>query len=68
LKKNFKLETSKRLNKGKWIIYFPKASLSNLRNLVDKHMLKEFKYKLIPYSEKLAIPVETKCQTPLLNG
>ena len=54
LKKNFNIETTKRLNKGKWIIYFPKASLSNLRNLVDKHMLESFKYKLIPYSEKLS--------------
>lgn len=68
LKKNFNIKTSKRLNKGKWIIYFPKASLSNLRIQIDKYMLDEFKYKLIPYSEKLALPVETTCQTPLFNG
>lgn len=53
LKKNFSIETTKRLNKGKWIIYFPKASLSRLKNLIDKHLLKEFKYKLVPYSVKL---------------
>ncbi|TSC89959.1 MAG: COB-i1 protein [Microgenomates group bacterium Gr01-1014_5] len=47
---NFNIETGSRLNKGKWIIYFPKSSLSKLRNLIDKFMLEEFKYKLVPYS------------------
>lgn len=68
LKKNFDIETRRRLNKGKWIIYFPKASLSSLRNLIDKYLLEEFKYKLIPYSERLTNPVETTCQTPAKRG
>ena len=68
LKKNFNIETNKRLNKEKWIIYFPKASLPDLRNLIDKHLLKEFKYKLIPYSERLTNPVETTRQTPAIAG
>lgn len=50
LKFNFEIDVTKRLNKGKWIIYFPKASMNRLRNLIDVHMLEEFKYKLIPYS------------------
>jgi hypothetical protein len=51
LKKNFNIETTERLNKGRWIIYFPKASLSRLKNLIDRFLLKEFKYKLVPYSK-----------------
>lgn len=62
---NFKIKTTKRLNKGKWIIYFPKASLPILINKIDKFMLKEFKYKLVPYSIKYANPVETACRVPI---
>lgn len=47
---NFKIKTGRRLNKGKWVIYFPKASLFRLKNVVEKFMLPEFKYKLLPYS------------------
>lgn len=50
LKLNFEIYTTKRLNKGSWIIYFPKASMKRLRQLIGVHMLEEFKYKLIPYS------------------
>jgi hypothetical protein len=50
LKLNFGLETTSRLNKGRWIIYFPKSMMPKLRKQIDAHMLKEFKYKLIPYS------------------
>lgn len=50
LKFNFEIYTTKRLNKGKWIIYFPKASMDRLRQLIKVHMLEEFRYKLIPYS------------------
>lgn len=49
---NFSLTTKKKLNKGKWIIYFPKDNLPKLRNLIGELILEEFKYKLIPYSEK----------------
>lgn len=50
LKSNFKLDVTKRMNKGKWIIYFPKASMRRLHQIVDKHMLEDFRYKLVPYS------------------
>jgi len=52
LRLNFKIETTERLNKGRWIIYFPKASLPRLKKVIDKHILPEFKYKLVPYSIK----------------
>ena len=52
IKLNFRIETTKRLNKGKWIIYFPKASLPRLEKVIGKYILPEFKYKLIPYSIK----------------
>lgn len=65
--KNFGIETGRKLNKGKWIIYFPKASLSNLRNQIDEFMLEEFKYKLIPYSKRRVNPVETTRQRPILG-
>jgi len=52
LKLNFKIKTTKRLNKGKWIIYFPKKSMPDLRKIIGKKILKEFKYKLEPYSER----------------
>ncbi len=61
---NFEIKTTKRLNKGKWIIYFPKASLPILINKIDKFMLKEFKYKLLPYSVRYANPVETVRRVP----
>lgn len=50
IKKNFGLKTSKRLNKKRWIIYFPKVSLPGLKLKVGKYFLPEFKYKLEPYS------------------
>lgn len=50
LKSNFKLDVTKRMNKGKWIIYFPKASMERLHKIVDRHMLEDFRYKLVPYS------------------
>lgn len=61
---NFNIETGRRLNKGRWIIYFPKKSLPRLTNLIDKSLLEEFKYKLIPHSTRKANPVETTRQTP----
>lgn len=50
LKLNFGLETTSRLNKGGWIIYFLKSTMLKLRKQIDAHMLEEFKYKLVPYS------------------
>lgn len=53
---NFGIRTGRRLNKGKWIIYFAKACLSRLKEIVEKVMLPEFRYKLIPYSVRLQTP------------
>lgn len=55
IKLNFKIDVTKRLNKGKWIIYFPKASMSRLRKATGKYMLKEFIYKLKPYSVRKSL-------------
>lgn len=52
LERNFKLLTTIRRNKGKWILYVPKRSLMKFRNLVKSFMLDRFLYKLIPYSIK----------------
>jgi len=57
IRRNFDIKTNKRLNKGKWIIYFPKASMPRLESIIGKYLLKDFKYKLIPYSVR-------KKQTP----
>lgn len=65
---NFNLQTLSRMNKGKWIIYFPKASLPRLKSLISKHILKEFIYKLVPYSIREANPVETARRVPLESG
>ena len=53
IESNFRIKTGKRLNKGKWVIYFPKASLSRLKRVVEKLILPDFRYKLIPYSIKI---------------
>lgn len=55
IKLNFKIDVIKRLNKGKWIIYFPKASMLRLRKVIEKYMLKEFMYKLKPYSVRKSL-------------
>lgn len=56
IKNNFDLETTKRINKGRWIIYFPKKSLVKLKRLLEKYILAEFRYKLIPYSLRKQTP------------
>jgi hypothetical protein len=68
IKLNYGIETGKRKNKGSWIIYFPKACMPKLRNLIGKLMLKEFLYKLQPYSERKTNPVETIRRTPTFVG
>ena len=50
LRLNFKIDVNKQRNKGKWIIYFPKRSLPRLKQLIGGKILKEFEYKLKPYS------------------
>lgn len=53
---NFNIKTLSRINKNRWVIYFPKASLPGLKKLIGKYMLKEFSYKLVPYSQKKQTP------------
>ena len=48
LRVQFEIEASVQKNKGRWILYVPKASLGQLRSLVDGHVLPEFAYKLVP--------------------
>ena len=55
LKLNFEIETNKRKNKGKWIIYFPKESMKQLRKTIVKYLLPEFRYKLSPYSKRKSL-------------
>lgn len=50
LKLNFGLETTSRLNKGGWIIYFLKSTMPKLRKQIGLYVLEDFKYKLVPYS------------------
>ncbi|MBI2587477.1 hypothetical protein HYW29_01555 [Candidatus Amesbacteria bacterium] len=50
LERNFQLETTKRRNKGNWVIYIPKNSLERWKELVQNHILSLFDYKLKPYS------------------
>lgn len=52
IKRNYEIDAGKRLNKGKWVIYFPKASMPKLRKAIWHYMLKDFRYKLCPYSER----------------
>lgn len=60
----FQLETSSRKNKNKWIIFFPKSAMARLINIVEQHMLFDFRYKLIPYNLRTN-PVETIRRTPV---
>jgi hypothetical protein len=48
LRVQFEIEASVMRNKGKWILYVPKASLGRLRSIVDGYVLPEFAYKLVP--------------------
>lgn len=54
IKDNFSLETTKRKNKKKWIIYFPKSTMNSLKKIIQPYMLKQFYYKLIPYEIRWA--------------
>ena len=45
IKKNFKITTSLRKNKGKWIIYFPKKEIKKLYQAIEKYLLLSLKYK-----------------------
>lgn len=66
IESNFGIKTTKRLNKSKWIIYFPKASLSRLKRVIGKFVLPEFRYKLVPYSARTN-PVETARRIPIYS-
>jgi len=52
IKHNFNLLATMRLNRGKWIIYFPKNQMDNLRKVVKEFILPQFLYKLIPYQTR----------------
>lgn len=52
IKHNFDLDATMRLNRGKWIIYFPKHQMDNLRKVVEVFILPQFLYKLIPYQTR----------------
>lgn len=52
IKINYKIDANIHMNKGRWVIYFPKASMSRLSSLVDHDILQDFRYKLLPYSLK----------------
>lgn len=52
IKKNIGIQASKRINKGKYIIYFPFRTLHELKSKLGKYILPEFEYKFIPYREK----------------
>ena len=45
IKKNFRITTSLRKNKGKWIIYFPKREVKKLYRIVKKYLLPSLSYK-----------------------
>ena len=47
LRVQFEIDASVMRNKGKWILYVPKASLGRLRALVEGYVLPEFAYKLV---------------------
>lgn len=68
LERNFRLSTTMRQNKGKWILYVPKRSLARFCDLVKPFMLERFLYKLVPYSIKNKTnPVETARRVPMLH-
>jgi hypothetical protein len=48
LQRKFGLAASSRRNKGRRIIYIRGSSLNRLRDLMDPHLLQEFRYKLTP--------------------
>lgn len=52
IKKNIGIQTNMRMNKGKYIIYFPYKTLHILRSKLGKYILPEFEYKFVPYREK----------------
>ena len=45
IKKNFKIITSLRRNKGKWIIYFPEKEIKKLYQIIKRYLLPSLKYK-----------------------
>ena len=51
--RNFGIDANKRLNKGRWIIYFPKASMSKLQGAIGPYVLEDFKYKFNSYSKRV---------------
>lgn len=52
LENKFNIRVMVRKNKGKYVLYFPFASMFLLVNKIGKYILPDFRYKLIPYREK----------------
>lgn len=52
IKKNIGIQATMRMNKGKYIIYFPFRTLHDLKAKLSRYVLPEFEYKFIPYREK----------------
>lgn len=61
---NFGIKVNKRMNKGRWIIYFSKENLPKLVKVVGKYILPKFKYKFQPHHLKKD-PVETVRWIPI---
>lgn len=67
VKVNYKIDANIHTNKGRWVIYFPKSSMYRLSSLLEPYILKDFRYKLLPYSLKKKVnPVETTRRDPVL--
>ena len=49
LRTEFNIDVSKKINKERWIIYFPKRSLPKLKKIVSRFVLPEFRYKFVSY-------------------
>jgi hypothetical protein len=48
LQERYRLETNSRSNKRKRLLYIRAASVARLEELIDPHLLPEFRYKLVP--------------------
>lgn len=48
LEDQFQLATNVRGNRGCWIVYVKAVSLPLMREILEPHLLPDFKYKLVP--------------------
>ena len=52
LAERFEVRATIRANKGRWIIYIPSSDVGSLRSVIERHMLPELRYKLVPRRER----------------